>query len=218
MDQLTSRALSRADSAILPPDHFFQGLPRNAFRSALIDPPWAFTARSEKGLGRSAERHYRTMRLDEIADLPVADLMMPDSFVWLWVTAPFLAAGHHVTVLKAWGFKPSSIAFAWVKTNDSRTISRAQTWDDVLFAGMGFTTRQNVEVVVLGRRGSPKRVDKAVRQVVVAPVRTHSEKPEEIARRIERFCEGPHVELFARRTRSNWISWGDEAGKLDDVA
>lgn len=218
MDQLTSRALSRADSAVLPADHFFNGLPRNGFRSALIDPPWGFTVRSDKGLGRSAERHYSTMSLDGVMALPVADLMMPDAFVWLWVTTPFLAAGHHATVLKAWGFKPSSVAFVWVKTNDPKTVSRAQTWDDALFAGMGFTTRQNVEVVVLGRRGSPKRMDNSVRQVVIAPRRKHSEKPEEVARRIERFCEGPHIEVFARRTRPNWTSFGDEVGKLDDVA
>lgn len=218
MDQLTSRALARADSAVLPPGHFFEGLPRGAFRSLLIDPPWAYKVRSAKGMGRSAERHYRTMSLDEIAALPVAALMMPDAFVWMWVTAPFLAAGHHATVLNAWGFRPSSLAFVWVKTNDANTIKHAQTWDEVLFSGMGFTTRQNVEVVVLGRRGSPKRIDKAVRQVVVAPVRAHSEKPEEVARRIERYCEGPHIEAFARRTRPGWTSFGDEVGKLDDVA
>ena len=36
------------------------------------DPPWRYKVYSEKGLGRSAEKHYPTMELENIRKLPVA--------------------------------------------------------------------------------------------------------------------------------------------------
>jgi N6-adenosine-specific RNA methylase IME4 len=30
--------------------------------------------------------------------------------------------------------------------------------------------------------------------------------------RIERYCEGPYLELFARQIRPGWDAWGDEIG------
>jgi N6-adenosine-specific RNA methylase IME4 len=47
-----------------------------------------------------------------------------------------------------------------------------------------------------------------VRELIVASVREHSRKPDEIYGRIEDFCAGPFVELFARQTRAGRDSWG----------
>jgi hypothetical protein len=38
----------------------------------------------------------------------------------------------------------------------------------------------------------------------------HSRKPDEIYDRIERLVTGPYLELFARRERHNWVTWGNE--------
>jgi MT-A70 len=38
----------------------------------------------------------------------------------------------------------------------------------------------------------------------------HSRKPDEVYERIERLVEGPYLELYARRERPGWVSWGDE--------
>ena len=63
-------------------------------------------------------------------------------------------------------------------------------------------------------------------QIVIAPVAEHSKKPDEVYRRIERLYPGPYLELFARKPRDRWTTWGDEiaaydgnadfAGSLDD--
>ena len=37
-----------------------------------------------------------------------------------------------------------------------------------------------------------------VHEVILAPVREHSRKPDEAYSRIERYCAGPRLELFAR--------------------
>jgi N6-adenosine-specific RNA methylase IME4 len=50
---------------------------------------------------------------------------------------------------------------------------------------------------------------------VVAPVREHSRKPEELYTEIERLFEGPRCELFARERRPGWDAWGLEAGKFN---
>ena len=46
---------------------------------------------------------------------------------------------------------------------------------------------------------------------LVAPMRTHSEKPDEFYALVERVCPAPrHCELFSRRGRPNWDGHGDE--------
>ena len=82
--------------------------------------------------------------------------------------------------------------------------------EDDVFTGMGYSTRANTEYVLLAKRGSPLRLNADVHQLVMSPVLAHSEKPEEVARRIERLYPGPYLELFARREREGWTTWGNE--------
>jgi N6-adenosine-specific RNA methylase IME4 len=79
---------------------------------------------------------------------------------------------------------------------------------------MGFGTRANAELCWLGRRGKPQRLSKGVHQLIVAPVREHSRKPDAMYERIEEFCAGPYLELFARQRRPGWISLGDEVDRF----
>jgi N6-adenosine-specific RNA methylase IME4 len=183
----------------------FKRLRRRHFACVLADPPWRFRVWSRKtGLGRSADQHYPTLTLEDIKAFPIKDLCAPDAWLFLWITGPFLAIGEHVAVMKAWGFKPSGIMFAWAK----RT-KRDTGWH----FGNGYTSRHNVELCLVGRRGSPIRMDKGVPELIVAPVREHSRKPDEAQQRIERFCPGPRLELFGRRRRSGWTVFGNQIGK-----
>jgi N6-adenosine-specific RNA methylase IME4 len=179
------------------------------WRCILADPPWQFQTWSAKGQGRSAERHYPTMSLAEIKALPVKAIAAPDCWLFLWCTSSFVALGAHIPIMESWGFRPSSIGLVWVKTpRDGRPILS----DKDLPSGLGFTFRRNVELCMLGRRGNPKRLSKAVREVIMAPRYRHSEKPPEVHRRIEAFCSGPYIELFARGPgQPGWSVWGDEA-------
>lgn len=138
--------------------------------------------------------------------MPVGDLARADCHLFLWATGPCLP--HALQVMTAWGFRYSALGFVWVKLNKRAPVL---FWDSPsFFMGMGHTTRQNAELVLLGRRGSPKRKSKAVRQLLVAPRGVHSEKPEELQNRIEAYADGPYCELFARRVRPGWDCWGDE--------
>ena len=72
--------------------------------------------------------------------------------------------------------------------------------------------------MLLATRGSPLRLAADVHQVVIAPIGEHSEKPAEVYRRIERLYGGPRLELFARKLRPGWTTWGDELPPLGDEA
>jgi N6-adenosine-specific RNA methylase IME4 len=82
---------------------------------------------------------------------------------------------------------------------------------------MGFTTRKNAEDCLLFRTGMPQRLARDVFEVIVSPIREHSRKPDEAIVRIERFCPGPRVELFARESRDGWDAWGDEIGMFNEA-
>ena len=138
------------------------------------DPPWAYRVWSKKGNGRSAESHYPTMSIEEIADLPVKKLADENCALFLWVTFPLLK--EIWKVIAAWGFTYKSVAFVWIKQNKKA---------DSLFWGMGYWTRANAEICILATKGSPKRYSKRVHQVIVSHIEEHSKKPEEARRRIE---------------------------------
>ena len=166
----------------------------------LADPPWAFRAWSNKGMGRSAEQHYSTMRLEDIKALPVADLAAEDCVLFLWATFPMLKEA--LEVIDAWGFTYKTVAFTWVKENRK---------SPGLFWGLGYWTRANAEICLLATRGSPKRQSAAVHQVILSPVERHSKKPDEVQERIVTLMgDVSRVELFARQETPGWDVWGNE--------
>ena len=85
--------------------------------------------------------------------------------------------------------------------------------------GGGFYTRANAEVCLLGtsKKSKAKSVieSHSVRQIIVAPVREHSQKPAETRCRIQELMGAKHsyIELFARNTTPGWDVWGDEVNK-----
>lgn len=178
-------------------------LPRGPFGCILADPPWTYRTYSAKGQGRSAAKHYAVMSLDDIRAMPIEKVAAPDCFLFLWTTTPHLPQA--LDVMASWGFAYSTVGFVWVKTNKGGGY----------FMGMGYTTRQNAELLLLGRRGKPQRRSASVSQIIAASRREHSRKPDEARHRIEQFCAGPRLELFARDARPGWTAWGNEVGKFD---
>ena len=127
----------------------------------------------------------------------VADWAAPDCALFLWATDPSLPQA--LEVISAWGFAYKTVAFTWVKT----------TKDGSGFPiGCGYWTRANPEMCLLATRGRPQRLSRSVRQLLFAPRREHSRKPDEAYTRIEALVSGPYLEMFARSRRQGWESWG----------
>jgi len=175
--------------------------PGKKYNIIYADPPWRFETWSDKGKGRSAEKHYLCMSLKDIKKLPIKDIAADNCTLFLWVIFPLLKEG--LDVMEAWGFKYKTCGFVWIKKNRK---------SNGFFTGLGYYTRANAELCLLGTKGKPlKRQSKAIRQLVVSPVREHSRKPNEVRERIVKlFGDLPRIELFARETPEGWNVWGNE--------
>lgn len=197
------------------------------FQLLLADPAWAF--RTFNGRNRTptqkqfreAEDHYATMSTDDMAALPVSDIVAKDALLAMWAVGSHLPDAHRLAA--AWGF-PTCVTdlFYWAK----QKLVQADQID--LFTGdippprmsMGYHTRKQVEPCLLFSRGKGLPVcAHDVRQLIVAPSLGHSRKPVEQYDRLERlYGDVKRIELFARNTRKGWESWGNEVGKFDEVA
>src|SRR5215831_14639630 len=174
------------------------------------DFPWEFEVYSGKGKQRSAELYYDTWpqeRIKAFARDFIPRLAAKDCALLLWSVWPEHPGA--LEVIKACGFDYKTAGFLWVKTEkDAGVISLD---GEGLHWGMGYHTRANTETCLLATRGSPQRLAKDVHQIVIAPVGDeHSAKPDEVYRRIERLYPGPYLELFARKPRDGWTTWGNE--------
>jgi N6-adenosine-specific RNA methylase IME4 len=198
----------------------FGDLEPRSYGCICADPPWLYKTHTEQvaDLSRGAMKHYSVMGLKDIIALPVRDLAAKDCHLFIWTTGPHLKATFDV--IRAWGFAYSGVAFTWVKLKRSHKTDQLRflpSAESDLHVGLGYTTRKNAEFCLLARRGNARRVAKDVREIIMAPVREHSRKPEEFRDRVERYV-GPDVricELFARSTRENWASWGNETQKYE---
>lgn len=198
----------------------FGNLSRGHYKAILADPPWQFNSLwggRPKKVGnnypsRAIDAHYDTLTIEQICDLPVADLAADDCVLFMWTCWPVLQSSFKV--LEAWGFKYKTCAFSWMKADPYRLFAD----DKTPFAGMGYWTRANTEPCLLATRGKPKRKAADVRQGIIAPRREHSRKPDDIHERIQRLVAGPYLELFGRQSREGWDVWGNEATKFDEAA
>lgn len=173
-----------------------------AYGALIADPPWRFMNYSARGEGKNPVAHYDCMKLPELAALPVNHLAAADCAMFMWATAPMLPEA--LQLLAAWGFTFKSAA-AWAKQS-----STGASWA----FGPGYTFRSAAEFYLLGTRGKPKVLSHSVRNLIVAPTREHSRKPDQLHDDVEAMFAGPYAELFARQVRSGWNSWGNELARF----
>lgn len=201
-------------------------LPAQKYPVLLSDPPWGYSAWSNKG-SRTSDAHYPTMTIEEVKGLPVYDTLEENAAVFMWATSPMFDT--QVEVLRAWGLRYVTVAFTWVKLGRKPlSWERAQEvradGDPVtyygsglykLHFGLGHYTRANAEFCLLALKGKMPVSSKSIQQVILAPLREHSRKPDEQWSRIdELYPQGPKLEMFARPSTARpaeWDVWGLEA-------
>lgn len=187
-----------------------------AFGCFLADPPWAFTTFSGQAMTphRSAEDHYKTLDLDALCALPVARIAAKDAALFMWIVDSHLDAA--LVLGRAWGFDFKTVALIWLKSGmyDAQFDLFTGDLPDPRMS-MGYWSRKQAELCLLFTRGSPARLSKGVRQVIVDRRREHSRKPDEQYARIEALVAGPRCELFARTAWPGWSAWGNQVGKFD---
>lgn len=181
-----------------------------SYGTIVADPPWRYEYSGGPGNaapwreGNAAA--YPLMGVDEIAALApmVRDLAAPGCHLYLWWVLPMLREA--LEVVEAWGFEYSTMV-TWCKPgagfgrgwrgNTEHIIVARDTRRRVLFTTTGEGTWY--EQLAEGAYVPHKRY------------RPHSTKPEVFLDLIEEMSPGPHLEMFSRRARLGWDTWGNEA-------
>ena len=175
--------------------------PNKKYNIIYADPPWHFQ-NYNNATTSNPTRHYPTMSMKEIAELPVGDIADKDCILFMWCTDPLL--DKQIPIVKDWGFTYKTVGFHWAKTNKDKR-------KNYYVKGTGYWTRANNEICILATKGKPKRVDGNVNRLVVSERRGHSRKPDRIRADIVRLMgDIPRIELFARQVWDGWDCWGNE--------
>lgn len=195
------------------------------YRTIVVDPPWpmpetgkttrgqtdtagVYTAKSGRTVdgtwwgrhrGGSVQLPYETLSVEQITVLPVADLADAAAHLYLWTTNRFVESAY--AAVRAWGFRPAQL-LVWCKPP--------------MGIGFGGAFTVTTEFILFARRGSlphAARQDSSWWQwsrVYENGHIAHSAKPEGFLDLVEQVSPGPYLEMFARRNRLGWDTWGNE--------
>jgi N6-adenosine-specific RNA methylase IME4 len=161
-----------------------------------VDPPWDFLVYSRAtGMDRHAANHYPVMSLDDLAalKLPAAE----NCVLYLW--APVAQMRNAVRLIEQWSFEYRSMHI-WTKPS----------------LGTGYWGRENAELLLIATRGDVPAPAPGGQSpyAIAAPRGAPNEKPEIFAEMIERLWPNtPKLEMFARKPRDGWDSWGNEVAE-----
>ncbi len=170
------------------------------YRTIVADPPWNVRQPPHKfGASGNSPLPYPTMTVDEIAALmpPAA----ANAHLYLWTVNRHVPNAYRIA--EAWGFRPVCL-LTWCK--------------EPMGQGPGYEFASTSEFVLFARRGKaeyppPRRIN---RNWWIWPRGKHSQKPDAFMDIVESVSPGPYLEMFARRQRLGWDTWGNEA--LEHVA
>ena len=166
------------------------------YKTIVADPPWRTTTGPQFGYNDSGHKPlaYPVMTMAEIKALPVSELADDAAHLYLWTTNILVRQAYEVA--EAWGFKPS-VLLTWAKNPIGMGLGDAFgiTTEHALFAHRG-GLRPKLRVPTTWwnwKRGK------------------HSAKPEAFQDVVESVSPGPYLELFGRRSRLGWHTWGNQA-------
>jgi N6-adenosine-specific RNA methylase IME4 len=180
------------------------------YRTIVADPPWQQGGYpthlgGRLTLGRGQTRRpplpYEAMSLEALCDLPVEGLAARDSRLFMWTTNRFLPDAFGV--VSAWGFRYRQMIVWHKSVNGSPFVTHIAP--------------SHAEFLLVAVLGKPARTGKFPSSVIPVPSgcggggRRHSQKPDVFLDLIEQASPGPYLEMFARRQRLGWDTWGNEA-------
>ena len=170
------------------------------YRTIVADPPWDFgkqTFRTGRGHGHKYGNRplpYSSMTLAEVAALPVSSCAEDDACLFLWATSRHLPQSF--SVVEAWGFKYVQM-LVWVKPDPMPMV-------------MPFAPPATEFLLGCKRGKVPRQGAFPSSAIVASQGGGHSAKPPVFLDYIEQVSPGPYLELFARRQRLGWDTWGNE--------
>ena len=181
---------------------------RKRYPTIVADPPWRYDTPHTVGDGsKGAGAMYPSMTNEELMMLPIGAWAQDDAHLYLWVTNAHMAASYRLVT--AWGFEPKTI-ITWVK-------GRIEGNRLVQHVGLGTHYRTATEHVLFCVRGRLQPMNHNATTAFIAPRGEHSEKPAAFYDMVEHMSPGPYLDVFSRRQRMGWSTWGNEAYNPDDL-
>jgi N6-adenosine-specific RNA methylase IME4 len=170
------------------------------YRTIVADPPWAY----EDGCVALGPGHgilranqplpYSGMSHEAICALSVSEMADVDCRLFLWTTNRYIEDAFEV--VRSWRFRYRQ-TLVWHKTDTNL---------------VGSVAPNSAEFLLVATRGTPARLSTLPSSIISTPHgRSHSRKPEAWLDAVEQVSPGPYLEMFARRNRLGWDTWGDEA-------
>jgi len=140
---------------------------------------------------------------DEMRALNI-DCLQDDGVIFLWVTGRAIELGHECLAL--WGYTYVQ-ELVWIKTNQLNEIIRG--------GRTGVWLNHSKEHCLVGVKGDPDLNMRVDCDVLVAPIRETSRKPNEMYSLLERLYPNERkIELFARpnniKASHGWIGLGNQ--------
>lgn len=159
------------------------------YSTIVADPPWPYDpGPKENGFSSGS---YMSMTIEQIKNLNVKSITAENAHLYLWTTCFFLPQAFGV--LEAWGFRYVTLI----------TLCKKR-------GGMGRYFQTNTEHILFGVKGK-LATNYLLPNIILMPKKLqHSQKPEASYLLIEKVSPPPYLELFARRDRIGWDSWGNE--------
>jgi len=134
------------------------------------------------------------MTNEELASMPVMDIVEDNAVLFLWVTSPKL--DEVWPIISAWGFKYKT-SFVWDKVKHNYGY---------------YNSVRHEFLLVCGRGSSTPDIKKLYDSVQSIERTKHSAKPERFREIIDHIYPlGKRVELFARDEAEGWDAWGNQA-------
>lgn len=170
------------------------------YRCLYVDPPW------DKNVfwNENYTSTYPRMGDDQLLRMGPQVRAICDPIgchLWMWAVAGKMKLAYEV--MHAWGFSEVDFVF-W-----------AHDW-----MRMGRVRHQG-EILLFGERGSLPLLSKEELNWEFTPHwrGKHSEKPDQLRRKVERCSPGPRLEMFARskppEREQEWDIWGNDCPKND---
>ena len=190
------------------------------YKTIVADPPWPYKSpgqigqtlehrpNRDKGIskeGAGSVARYGSMTMDELSKLSIENLAEDNAHLYLWTTNSFMEKAYPLA--RAWGFEPKTI-ITWTKTKKSNGKPSMK---------MGYYYRGATEHCLFCVRGSLRLAGIAEPTAIFSPRISHSTKPDCFYDMVERQSPSPRLELFARRKRDGWDSWGNEVDSDVDI-
>ena len=160
------------------------------------DPPWSYAEVPYFKKSLAIQYKYPTISQKEMKKIDIESIAKKNCWMFMW--AVWAQLPHALDLMASWGFSYRTTAFVWAKK--TKNGKNAKTYGRCC-------TQGSTEIILCGKRGSPKRYAQNVEQFIEALRRGNSQKPDEIYDRLDQIVD-PTVQVANQKRCDSKVNEG----------